>query len=94
VDELGGIREAIVLAKKIAGIGEKEEIELKEFPMKKSMIAVLIENLPLTEKESLNSSIALSALEMVRPHLSVLSELGLGPDPGVLSMFPLVYNIH
>jgi protease IV len=94
VDELGGIREAIVLAKKIAGIGEKEEIELKEFPMKKSMIAVLIENLPLTEKESLNSSLALSAIEMVRPHLSVLSELGLGPDPGVLSMVPLVYNIH
>jgi protease IV len=94
VDELGGIREAIVLAKKTAGIGEKEEIELKEFPMKKSMIAILIENLPLTEKESLNSSLALSALEIVRPHLSVLSELGLGPDPGVLSMVPLVYNIH
>jgi protease IV len=94
VDELGGIREAIVLAKKIAEIGEKEEIELKEFPMKKSMIAVLIENLPLIEKESLNSSLAHSALKMVRPHLSVLSELGLGPDPGVLSMVPFVYNIH
>jgi protease IV len=94
VDELGGIPEAIGLAKKIAGIGEKEGIELREFPMKKSMIAVLMENLPLSGKESVNSSLAISALEMVSPHLSVLSKLGLGGDPGVLSMPPWAYDIH
>jgi len=86
VDELGGYKEAIVLAKKSAGIGEKEEIKLKEFPGKKSMITLLMESMPLFGKESANSTPALYALKMVRPHLSALSALGLGAEMGELSM--------
>jgi len=86
VDQLGGYPEAISLAKKSAGIGEKEDIELKEFPGKKSMITLLMESMPLFGKESTNSTLALSALKMVRPHLSALSALGFGADSGELSM--------
>ena len=94
VDELGGYREAIDLAKKSAGIGEKEEIELKEFPGKKSMINLLIESMPLFGKESANSILAVSVLEGVRPQLKVFSELGLGADQGVLSMPFWISNIQ
>lgn len=94
VDELGGYREAISLAKKSAGIGEKEEIELKEFPGKKSMIALLIESMPLFGKESANSILAVSVPEKIRPHLKTLSELSIGPDPGVLSMPMWISDIH
>jgi len=92
VDQLGGYPEAISLAKKSAGIGEKEDIELKEFPGKKSMIALLIESAPLIGKESENSALAVSALKMIRPHLSAFPELGLCADPAVLSMPPWVFN--
>lgn len=94
VDELGGYREAIGLAKKSAGIGEKEEIELKEFPGKKSMINLLIESMPLFGKESANSILAVSVPEEVRSQLKVFSELGLGADQGVLSMPFWISNIH
>jgi len=92
VDQLGGYPEAISLAKKSAGIGEKEAIELKEFPGKKSMIALLMESAPLIGKESENSALAVSALKMIRPYLSAFPELGLGADPAVLSMPPWVFN--
>jgi protease IV len=94
VDELGGYREAIGLAKKSAGIGEKEEIELKEFPGKKSMITLLIEGMPLFGKEPADSNLVVNALKIVRPQLSALSELGLGANPDVLSMPPWVFNIR
>jgi protease IV len=94
VDQLGGYGTAIDLAKKSAGIEEKEEIELREFPGKKSMFALLIENLPLSGKKSTNSTLAVSALEMIRPQLNALSEPGLGADPGVMSMPPWIFDIR
>jgi protease IV len=94
VDELGGYQEAISLAKKSAGIGEKEEIELKEFPGKKSMIAFLIESMPLFGKESANSILAISIPEKIRPHLKTLSDIRIGADPGVLSMPMWIPDIH
>lgn len=94
VDLLGGYHEAIDLAKKSAGIGEDEEIELREFPGKKSMIARLIESMPLFGKESANTVLATSAVKSIRPHLNVFSELGLVSDPGVLSMPLWVHTLH
>ena len=93
VDELGGYREAISLAKKSAGIGEDEEIELREFPAKKSMITLLMEKMPLYGKDSEDSALAATALKMVQPQLKLISELGSGTHPGVLSIPPWLYNL-
>jgi protease IV len=94
VDELGGYGKAIALAKESAGIGEQETIELREFPRKKSMLTLLIENLTLSGKKSTNSTLAFSALEKVHPQLKVLPELGSGTDLGVLSMPPWIFDIR
>ena len=89
VDELGGYREAINLAKKSAGIEEQEEIELREFPGKKSMIALLMENMPLFGKEPSDSALEVNALKKAAPQLRFLAEMASGADPGVLSIPPM-----
>jgi protease-4 len=90
VDQLGGYRESIALAKKSAKIDEDEKIQLKEFPRKKSMLILLKESM-LSVNQQQTSLIQFSdAVKMARPYLNKLNELGYGENPGVLSMTPWI----
>ncbi|MFO8084229.1 MAG: signal peptide peptidase SppA [Desulfobacterales bacterium] len=90
VDQLGGYRQSIALAKKSAKIDEYEKIQLKEFPRKKSMLTLLKESM-LSINQQRTSLIQFSdALKMARPYLNKLDELGYGENPGVLSMTPWI----
>ncbi|MGC8793660.1 MAG: signal peptide peptidase SppA, partial [Bryobacteraceae bacterium] len=70
VDELGGFETALRLAKQAAGIPEKEEVRLKLFPPKKSLLEVIVERIQGAEPdEQQESSVAAlrRALEIVQP---------------------------
>ncbi len=94
VDQLGGYPEAIMLSKYAAGIAEDEEINLQEFPRKKSMIRLLRESIPLFGQNLANPIQFLKAFEKERSHLNILYDLGLVENPGVLTMPPGVSNIR
>jgi protease-4 len=69
VDELGGFDVALRLAKQAAGIPEKEEVRLKLFPPRKSLLEVILERLTGREpQEEEAGMVALRrALELVQP---------------------------
>jgi protease-4 len=69
VDELGGFDVALRLAKQAAGIPEKEEVRLKLFPPRKSLLEVIMERLTGREpQEEEAGMVALRrALELVQP---------------------------
>ncbi len=91
VDQLGGYKEAVSLAKKAAGIAEDKKIRLKEFPRKKSMIAMLKETMLFWNQYSASSRQFSGVLETARPYLDIFQMLGPGEGPGVMTM-PLVLN--
>jgi len=69
VDELGGFDVALRLAKQAAGIPEKEEVRLKLFPPRKSLLEVIMQRLTGREpQEEEAGMVALRrALELVQP---------------------------
>jgi protease-4 len=87
VDELGGLPEALRLAKDAAGIPPDAEVRLELFPREKTLLQVVAERMlgkeDETEKQA--TAVALSrTLRMVRPLARVAQELGLMAHPGVL----------
>jgi protease-4 len=82
VDELGGFATALSLAKQAAGIGESEEIRLKQFPPKKSPFDIFLGEGPDSgEKEAM-----IQMLRTIQPFARRLRMLDGGARRGVLSM--------
>jgi len=69
VDELGGFETALRLAKQAAGIPEKEEVRLKLFPPRKSLLEVIMERLSGAEPQQEDAGVVAlrRALELVQP---------------------------
>jgi protease-4 len=69
IDELGGFDTALRLAKQAAGIPEKEEVRLKLFPPRKSLLQVIMERLTGAEpqQEEAGAAALRRALELVQP---------------------------
>ncbi len=86
VDELGGFRKAIQLAKAAAGIPEDHSIKLKRFPPRKPLLDTVLEKLSVSARSSAAEQIVVQTLKEIRPALRALKELGIGEPPGVLRM--------
>ncbi len=88
VDELGGFKDAIRLAKQAAGIPADENVTLKEFPARKSMLEILLEKFPVAGglRQAASSDVAVDAIKAFRPYMKVLSRMGLTGEENVLSM--------
>jgi protease IV len=88
VDELGGFPEALKLAKKAAGIPDKEEVDLEEYPPKRSLAETLLAESPENSdpKSALVAGLV-RGLREIQPVARRLRMLGLlGQDQGALSM--------
>jgi protease-4 len=90
VDELGGFPEALMLAKKAASIPEEAGIQLKLFPLRKSlaeklMVRLLDEEEDAVEEEEISSVMGF-ALEVAQPLIRFGKAMGLISTPGVLTM--------
>lgn len=93
VDELGGYRKAIELARAAADIPADQGVKLKRFPARKPLLDVLLENLPVTAgAPAAETRMLARALEAIRPALGALRELGIGGQAGVLQM-PVEFDL-
>ena len=89
VDELGGFPKALQLAKQAAGIPEGEDVNLKQFPTKKSTWDVLFgESAESSEREGASAALA-QTLRTIQPVARRLRMLTSVADRGVLSMPPI-----
>ncbi len=87
VDELGGFKDAVRLAKQAAGIPEDENVRLKEFPARKSILEILAEKFPVTgARHAASSDVAMDAIKAFGPYMKILSRMGLIGEENVLSM--------
>ncbi|MEW6298570.1 MAG: signal peptide peptidase SppA, partial [Thermodesulfobacteriota bacterium] len=89
VDELGGLQEALRLAKDAAGIPPDAEVRLELFPRKKTLLQIMAERMLGKEDETEKgvTAAALSrTLRTIRPLTRAARELGLVAPPGVLVM--------
>ncbi|HEU5154420.1 MAG TPA: signal peptide peptidase SppA, partial [Gemmatimonadales bacterium] len=85
VDELGGFPEALLLAKKVAKIPEKEEVNLKVYPPKRSPFQMLFEEGPHSSDPSEAAVAALARdLKVIQPYIRRIKMLAMGPESGVL----------
>jgi len=90
VDELGGFPEALLLAKKAAKIPEKEEVNLKVYPPKRSPIQMLFEEGPHSSDPGEAAVAALARdLKVIQPYIRRIKMLAMGPESGVLTMPPV-----
>jgi protease IV len=90
VDELGGFPEALRLAKKAAKIPDKEEVNLKVFPPKKSPFQMLFEEGHHSSDPEEAAVAALARdLKVIQPYIRRIKMLALGPESGVLTMPPV-----
>jgi protease-4 len=86
IDELGGFRQAIALAREAAGIAPDGPVRLKVFPEEKPVWQRLL------ERSSPSGDIRVAALalghlgEIARPLLELSRRLGLASEQGVLSV--------
>ena len=86
IDELGGFREAIALAREAAGIAPDAPVRLKVFPEEKPVWQRLLER-GSPSGDARVAALALGHLgELARPLLELSRRLGLASDQGVLSM--------
>lgn len=87
VDELGGFATALRLAKQAAGIPEQEDVKLKLFPPKKTIVEAIMEKLrgaePEPEQEAALAAVR-RALELIQPVTRRVRALD--PARGVLVM--------
>jgi len=90
VDELGGFPEALLLAKKAAKIPEKEEVNLKVYPPKRSPFQMLFEEGPHSSDPGEAAVAALARdLKVIQPYIRRIKMLAMGPESGVLTMPPV-----
>lgn len=89
VDELGGFPEALKLAKKAAGLSESEEVELKVYPPKKTPFQLLFEEPPDSSDPRAAAEAWVRTLKAIQPVARQIKMLGIGADPGVLTMPPV-----
>ena len=90
VDELGGFPEALRLAKQVAKIPEKEEVNLKVYPPKRTPFQMLFEEGPHSSDPEEAAMTALARdLKMIQPYIRRIKMLAMGPESGVLSMPPV-----
>nr|MBN2278178.1 signal peptide peptidase SppA [candidate division Zixibacteria bacterium] len=82
VDKLGGYPEAIALIKELTGIEPDADIDLKEFPEKKSMLNRLLKSDPANSEET---SVLVRTTELIQPLAVLARRLGLLEQPGVLT---------
>ena len=89
VDELGGFPVALRLAKEAAGIAEEAKVHVQVFPPQRSLVKILLARLQGEETEDEGHAIGLAlyrTAQQLQPLARLAQDLGLGPDPGVLSM--------
>ncbi len=86
VDELGGFPEALKLAKQAAKIDEKEEVNVKVFPERKTFLQALLrrDEADNSEKE-VALQLAVEALQQVQPIVREARRLGIGTRRDVLT---------
>ncbi|MCI0567389.1 MAG: signal peptide peptidase SppA [Acidobacteria bacterium] len=90
VDELGGFPEALRLAKQAAKIPEKEEVNLKVYPPKKTPFQMLFEEGPHSSDPGEAAVAALARdMKQIQPYIRRIKMLALGPETGVLTMPPV-----
>jgi protease-4 len=89
VDELGGFATALNLAKKAAAIPDAEEVSLKVFPSPKDPLQRILGSRPENSEPAALVRAWVRTVEAVRPLARQLQRLGLGSEPGPLSMPPL-----
>jgi protease-4 len=89
VDGLGGLQEALRLAKDAAGIPPDAEVRLELFPRKKTLLQIMAERM-LGKEDETEKGVAAAALSRtlrtIRPLTHAARELGLVAPPGVLVM--------
>ena len=87
VDELGGFKVAIRLAREAAGLAPDAKVRLRQFPSPKSPFEILFgEGRDSSRDEAARAAVA-RVLTAVRPLARLAERAGLlGPEPGVLSM--------
>lgn len=87
VDELGGFATALRLAKQAAGIPEQEEVKLKLFPPKKTILEAVMEKLRGAEPESEQEAALAAVRRALEPIQTVTRSLrALDPARGALVM--------
>lgn len=89
VDELGGFSVALRLAKDAAGIAKDAPVQIRLFPRERSFAALLLSRLldEDTEDQVYAPGAALRpTLHALQPLVRLAQDLGLGSDPGVLTM--------
>jgi len=89
VDELGGFPVALRLAKQAAGIAPEAAVEVRLFPRQRPLSAHLLDRMLGRDSEdaaSASGQAVRSSLRALQPLVRLAHDLGLGPDPGVLTM--------
>ncbi len=86
VDELGGFAVALRLAKKQAGIPEKEDVRLQVYPRKKTVWQMLFEEEPASSEPQAATAVFARALREIQPIGRKVRMLGIGAPRGVLAM--------
>jgi protease-4 len=89
VDELGGFATALKLAKEAGGIDEDAEVTLKAYPRKRTFFEALVDKGPDNSERATDLVLLREAVATIRPLLRMAQGMGLGPEPGVLSMPPV-----
>ena len=90
VDELGGFPEALRLAKQAAKIPEKEEVNLKVYPPKRTPFQMLFEEgPPSSEPEEAAVAALAKGVKEIQPYLRRIRMLVAAADAGVLTMPPM-----
>ncbi len=87
VDELGGFETALRLAKQAAGIPETEDVKLKLFPARKTLLEAIVERLRGAEPEpepDASTAVLRRALQVIQPAARTVRSLA--PARGVLAM--------
>lgn len=86
VDELGGLSDAVRLARDAAGIAPDKKVRLKVFPGKKSWQDIIFPKTPENSEEDAETEGAAHLLKEIRPAARSAERIGMSAFPGVLSM--------
>jgi protease-4 len=84
VDELGGIRDAVALAKKEAGIPEEEAVRVVEYPKRKTLLELILEG--YMGEETIDTRSLGAALGKLTPLLRTLALATRSPGDTALIM--------
>jgi protease-4 len=86
IDELGGFPAAYRLAREAAGLEPDAAIRIKLFPRPVSPLQALTGEGPENSRPGAEAAAIAEVFEMIRPAVRLAHEVGLGPEPGVLTM--------